>query len=642
MRALSFTMLSLVLAACSSDNAVATRDAGKGDGAARDGRAPPADAKGAADARRDGTSVADARPDVPASCTPEGGLPAAVPVPPIHTPRWAFEPWISKDISTGPDTYDFVGGFKQRDIPVGVVVLDSPWETQYNTFLPNPTRYPDFPKIVSDMHAQDVKVVLWVTAMVNSSSFDLEVGGDTYIGPSPNLAEGDACGFFVNGGAEYSWWKGKGASLDFFNPGAVAWWHAQQDTVLEAGLDGWKLDFAENYITNVPLQTAAGSMPLQPYSEQYYRDFLSYGVQQRGSDFATLVRAWDVSYNFAGRFFATPDNAPVCWMGDNRRDWVGIADALDEMMRSAVANYVVLGSDIGGYLDRDDQNLLGPEIPLDPTVFARWTALGGLSPFMQLHGRANITPWTFPEMPDTITAIYRYWAKLHHSMIPFYYSLAEEAYAAHGPMLHPIGTATTWGGDYRFLVGDALLVAPIVDATGVRDVALPAGKTWFDWWAPANDPLPGGQTLAGYDSTDLSQIPLFVASGAIMPLDVTDDVNGVGTAASAGKLTVLVYPDTQATQFLFHEDDDATTTLGAQLTGAGFSVTLSRTRLDTLVRVRAETSPASVSVNGAAVTMLSDRDAFDASTTGWFYETTTRSAWVHVPAAAGTQTVTGG
>ena len=36
---------------------------------------------------------------------------------PRYTPRWAFEPWISKDISTGPDTYAFV------DTAMGNMVL---------------------------------------------------------------------------------------------------------------------------------------------------------------------------------------------------------------------------------------------------------------------------------------------------------------------------------------------------------------------------------------------------------------------------------------------------------------------------------------------------------------------------------------
>src|SRR5215218_4577498 len=68
------------------------------------------------------------------ACPVKAGAPEEIPVPPIHTPRWAFEPWISKDISTGADTRDFVKGFQDRDIPVGAVVLDSPWETNYNTF----------------------------------------------------------------------------------------------------------------------------------------------------------------------------------------------------------------------------------------------------------------------------------------------------------------------------------------------------------------------------------------------------------------------------------------------------------------------------------------------------------------------------
>jgi hypothetical protein len=87
----------------------------------------------------------DATPET----TPDAGVdpckaspPDVIPEAPIHTPRWAFEPWISKDISDTADTYDFVGGFEERDIPVGVVVLDSPWETHYNTFVPSPDALP--------------------------------------------------------------------------------------------------------------------------------------------------------------------------------------------------------------------------------------------------------------------------------------------------------------------------------------------------------------------------------------------------------------------------------------------------------------------------------------------------------------------
>ncbi len=83
-----------------------------------------------------------------------------LPDPARHTPRWAFEPWISKDISDRADTEAFVAGFLDRDIPVGAVVLDSPWETSYNTLIPNPERYGDFQSLVDDLHAQDIRLVL--------------------------------------------------------------------------------------------------------------------------------------------------------------------------------------------------------------------------------------------------------------------------------------------------------------------------------------------------------------------------------------------------------------------------------------------------------------------------------------------------
>ena len=502
-----------------------------------------------------------------------------------HTPRWAFEPWISKDISDTDDTYDFVGGFQQRNIPVGVVVLDSPWETHYNTFVPNPTRYHDFDKLLSDLHGQNIRLVLWITQMVNSYGMDFETGGDTYVGESPNFEEGLSCKFYVDDGSTYAWWKGTGAGVDFFNPHAVSWWHRQQDALLDLGIDGWKLDFGDSYILSTEPDTFLGPQPHQAYSEAYYHDYLSYGVARRGSDFLTLTRGWDVSYHFDGRFYARPEDAPVTWAGDNRRDWIGLEDALTTMFKSARAGYVVVGSDIGGYLDFDD--VTGEMVPASQTTFARWTAVGALSPFMELHGRANLTPWTIPERPDETVALYRYWSVLHHELVPFFYSLTEEAYAGGPPLLDPIGDETSWAGDFRYTLGGVLLVAPILDDSGIRDVALPTGARWYDWWASdTTPPVDGGTTLAAYDSSDRSKLPLFVREGAILPL----------------QSSVRVWPGVTATSFTVHDDDGATTRIDAQAGsgGATATVTLSRVLAATSLEVRLPGGTYTVAVPASA------------------------------------------
>lgn len=572
-----------------------------------------------------GASQGDAGADAgPACASPEA--PRADPA--IHTPRWAFEPWISKDISDTDDTYAFVGGFEQRGIPVGAVVLDSPWETNYNTFVPNPKRYHDFDALLSDMHARGVRVVLWITQLVNTTSYDLEPGGDTYP-PNPAFDEALACGYFVNGGATDFWWKGTGGSIDFFDGRARAWFHRLEDGVLDRGVDGFKVDFGDSYIRQTPIRTVAGEKSLQEYSEAYYADFYRYGRSKRGPDFVTMVRPWDESYQFAGRFYARKEHAPVAWVGDNRRDFFGFEDALQSIFRSARAGYVTLGSDVGGYLDRDDKNL-SVEIPYDHEAFSRWVSAMALMPFMQLHGRANLTPWTVPVDPDGFVALYKYWATLHHELAGWLYDLAERAYAGGPVPVDPQGAEGAWAGDERWVLGGTFLVAPILGKTGTRDVALPAGARWIDWWTGAA--VDGGTTLGSYDATPLSKMPLFVKEGSIFTAEVASDLTGLGTAASQGALTVVVAPSAAQTSFVHLDADEQPTTFGV----AGRTIALSRALRTTILRVRTETSPAAVTVDGAAWTKRADRASFDAAPDGWLDDSARELVWIKLaPSASG-------
>jgi alpha-glucosidase (family GH31 glycosyl hydrolase) len=146
------------------------------------------------------------------------------------------------------------------------------------------------------------------------------------------------------------------------------------------------------------------------------------------------------------------------------------------------------------------------------------------------------------------------------------------------------------------------------------------------------DPINGGTTVTTDHSADLQKVPLYFRSGAIIPMQVADDITGFGTAESSGKLTVLVFPGTTPTSFPLHDTDDALTQIQTTTQNKVLSVMISRTLVDTLVRIRVEAKPTSVTVNGTIAMERADRAAFDAASSGYFHETATRSIWVKIAA----------
>ena len=66
----------------------------------------------------------------------------------------------------------------------------------------------------------------------------------------------------------------------------------------------------------------------------------------------------------------------------------------------------------------------------------------------------------------------------------------------------------------RDMLGDELLVAPVINGEGVRDVYLPAGQ-WVDLWTGAS--LSGARWRKGV-IVPLTQMPVYVRAGATIPV----------------------------------------------------------------------------------------------------------------------------
>jgi alpha-D-xyloside xylohydrolase len=112
---------------------------------------------------------------------------------------------------------------------------------------------------------------------------------------------------------------------------------------------------------------------------------------------------------------------------------------------------------------------------------------------------------------------------------------------------HPADPAA-WGAELEYLLGPDLLVAPMHDPSGERDVYLPAGR-WVDHWT--GETHEGGRYLRV--SAPLERIPLFVRHGALIP--VLSDQDTVDEGPFDG-VTVVSWGGTDARTVVRDVDGD--------------------------------------------------------------------------------------
>lgn len=540
----------------------------------------------------------------------DSGIPSSAigepeqPRPPL-TPRWAYEPWVWEDEENDADaTLALVDGYRQRDIPVGVVIVDSPWQTNYNTFeMAKEFGSPE--RLMSRLRDRDIRVIFWATGFVNTSSID---GPNP--GISPNFQEAYERGFLVDGGQTYEWDKGEGSALDFFNPDAVAWWYGEMDKAWAYGIDGWKVDSPEGNLPDL-VQTAAGWKTNREYGDAYYRAFYDY-VAQKSPEAIITARPYD-----SGTIYAPVEANPAGWVGDQEPDWGkdGIEEALDNILASAELGFSMVGSDIGGYRpgERFDR------------LFMRWTQLGALSPLMENGGRGEHRPW---RIDDDVVASYRYYAKLHSQLVPYLYGLGVEAHRGGDPIIREPNRDLQ-----HYRLGEDLFVAPIVTREDDRQVDLPDGARWYDYWDDG-EAISGGTTLQ-YEARQ-DQIPLFIRSGAIIPMQVSDGETGHGGAGSRGALTLLLYPDGE-TKRLLRPNRDWELAVTSLRDAGRVTVTLGPSPKPLVLRIKEMKRPSAVHIQSegpeAPLAEAAGLSLLDRQSPGWAHDADEGYLWVRLPAS---------
>jgi alpha-glucosidase len=150
--------------------------------------------------------------------------------------------------------------------------------------------------------------------------------------------------------------------------------------------------------------------------------------------------------------------------------------------------------------------------------------------------------------------------KLRYSLIPYIYSTAFVNYLTGFPISRPLLLAfpddlhcnrDQWPLQYMF--GDNLMVVPVYADFNSMEIYLPEGTEWIDYWDKTV--YKGGQVI-DYNTSNINKLPVFVRSGAIIPM--RKEQNWLDTGEIWDPLTLDIYPD-RASEFVLYEDDKRTT-----------------------------------------------------------------------------------
>ncbi len=444
-------------------------------------------------------------------------------------------------------------GYRDRHLPLDVLVVDFLNMTKQGEMDLDPKRWPDPAAMNKQLHAMGIHSLLsvWPHYSAGTQFYDM-------------LKEKGWLIHKPDGTPDSGWYtKEIGPNLDTTNPEAAKWWweKIRDRYVKPYGFDYIWLDETEPDVDpiNDVFYVGSGKRYYNVYPlfhtasvyEGFRRDF---GDSRR---VMLLARA---------AYLGSQRNGTVMWSSDIISTW-------DMLKRSVPAGLNFTASGMA-YWDTDIAGFFSPQIPptyraahkplVDPSdardnitnyedypeLFVRWYQWGAFQPVMRAHGeRMHNEVWSYGKEAEPILEKY---LRLRYQLMPYIYSAAYGSYQTGAPFMRalfmdfPNDPAVTNIPD-EYMFGPAFLVAPVVDQGATsRKVYLPAGSDWYDYWT--NKRIKGGQTITA--EAPIDTIPLFVRAGSIVPLGTevlsTDDRQDIAV--------VRVYPGADADFTLFSDD----------------------------------------------------------------------------------------
>jgi alpha-glucosidase len=471
-------------------------------------------------------------------------------------PLWAFGFQQSRfSYMTQARVLEIASRLRADSIPADAIYLDIDFQDRNRPFTVNRTAFPDLSGMVAQLHSEHFHVVAitdpHIANLSHQGYFPFESGnaGDQFVkNPDGTVYSGRV-------------WPGPSVFPDFTRQQTRAWWGTLYRDFHEDGIDGFWNDMNEPSI----FDTANKTMPenvvhridepgfeLRTAKHAEIHDV--YGMETSRATFEGLLKLDTNTRPFVltRATYAGGQRYAATWTGDNSSSWNHLRLSTSMLENLGLSGFAFSGADVGGFAGTPT-----------PELLTKWFEIGAFQPIDRDHtekGTGDQEPWVGgPEQE----AIRRRFINTRYQLMPYLYTLAEEASRTGMPMLrplflefpqafqdgHPIDIDTNASGE--FLLGANLLIAapPFPDETDTYAVEFPSAD-WFDFWTgakvaapPAADPdppvIPEPKVPLTISVTpEPAKLPVYVRAGSILPMEpLTQSTNDKPT----GALTLRVY-----------------------------------------------------------------------------------------------------
>jgi alpha-glucosidase len=415
-----------------------------------------------------------------------------------HQSRWGYR--------SEADIREIIKGFEEHDLPLSAIHLDIDYMDGFRVFTVNKKRFPDMSRFTSELEKKGIKVVTSINPAVkkdhNYKVFSEGLVKDIFC-KLPNRK--------ILGGVSWSGWS---AFPDFSDPEIRKWWSEQYQYFLNLGISGFWHDMNEpsSFSAWVDMTLPTSTLHNLEGKGGDHKEFHNlYGLLMNKAGFEGLrkyspnKRPW--IFSRAG--WAGLQKYAWNWTGDIDTSWKSLKQTIPTILGLGVSGHAFSGVDIGGFSGSPDAEL-----------YLRWFQMSTFLPLFRTHsavGTMPREPWVFGE---PTTSIIRNFLRLRYKLLSYFYTVAWDTTQTGFPPIRPLffensGDTKLWDIDDEFLLGEVLLIAPVLfDGAQNRRITLPPGL-WYSYWDDRQFTGPVEFDI----EVSLDTIPIFVKGGTILPLE---------------------------------------------------------------------------------------------------------------------------